>query len=140
MTYEPGHDTILIVEDEALLREMATDLFQDAGYRVFSANNADDAARFLREHDRVNVLFTDVTMPGSMSGTELAQYVANRWPRIGIVIVSGQPLADKYLSRADFITSRMKRDRYCRRYKSWRIDRGRSALETTNNLSVGTAV
>jgi DNA-binding NtrC family response regulator len=102
MTYDPAHDTILIVEDEAFLRELATDLFEDAGYRVFSANNADGAARFLREHDKVNVLFTDVSMPGSMSGTDLAQYVAKRWPKIGIVIVSGRPLADKIPPGASF--------------------------------------
>jgi CheY-like chemotaxis protein len=94
MTYDPVHDTILIVEDEALLREMATDLFEDAGYRVVTAENADDAVGFLLDHDKINVVFTDVTMPGSMNGAALARYVAQRWPKIGIIVVSGRPLDD----------------------------------------------
>jgi CheY-like chemotaxis protein len=68
MRYDSAHDAILIVEDEALLREVETYMFEDAGYRVFTAETADDAAHFLREHDKINVLFTDVNMPGSMSG------------------------------------------------------------------------
>ena len=76
MRYDSAHDAILIVEDEALLREVETYMFEDAGYRVFKAETADDAAHFLREHDKINVLFTDVNMPGSMSGTDLAQYVS----------------------------------------------------------------
>jgi DNA-binding NtrC family response regulator len=102
MRYDSAHDAILIVEDEALLREVETYMFEDAGYRVFTAETADDAAHFLREHDKINVLFTDVNMPGSMSGTDLAQYVSQRWPHIGIVIVSGQPLADNIPSGASF--------------------------------------
>jgi DNA-binding NtrC family response regulator len=102
MRYDSAHDAILIVEDEAPLREVETYMFEDAGYRVFTAETADDAAHFLREHDKINVLFTDVNMPGSMSGTDLAQYVSQRWPQIGIVIVSGQPLADNIPSDASF--------------------------------------
>jgi two-component system, response regulator PdtaR len=94
MTYDPDHDTILIVEDEALLREFTSDLFEDEGYRVVTAPNADDAVRFLLDHDKVNVVFTDVNMPGSMNGAQFAQYIAKQWPRIGIVVVSGRPLAD----------------------------------------------
>jgi DNA-binding response OmpR family regulator len=49
MRYDSAHDAILIVEDEALLREVETYMFEDAGYRVFTAETADDAAHFLRE-------------------------------------------------------------------------------------------
>jgi two-component system, response regulator PdtaR len=102
MRYDSAHDAILIVEDEALLREVETYMFEDAGYRVFTVETAHDAAHFLREHDKINVLFTDVNMPGPISETDLAQYVSKRWPRIGIVIVSGQLLADNIPSGASF--------------------------------------
>lgn len=80
---------ILIVEDEPLIRMTAVDFVEDAGFNAIEACNADEALALLHEHDDVCVLFTDVDMPGSMNGLQLANLVSKHWPPIGIVIVSG---------------------------------------------------
>jgi CheY-like chemotaxis protein len=79
---------VLIVDDDVFERLGASYMFSDAGYRVFEAGSADDALQFLESTADVRLLFTDVSMPGSMSGSDLARRVAERWPEIGIIITS----------------------------------------------------
>jgi CheY-like chemotaxis protein len=67
----------------------------DAGYRVLEAGNADEALRFLETDADIGLLFTDVGMPGSMSGANLARHVAAQWPGIGIILASGRPRPDR---------------------------------------------
>jgi CheY-like chemotaxis protein len=82
--------TILIVENEALIRiELAAQL-ADMGLRVLVACDADEAITVLDAHRDISVLLTDLTMPGSMDGVRLAHYVRNRWPPIKIVATSGR--------------------------------------------------
>ena len=80
---------VLIVEDEGLVRLLAADMLEDAGYAVLEAANADVAWRLLEERSDISVVFTDVDMPGSMNGLGLARRVAERWPHIRLVITSG---------------------------------------------------
>jgi CheY-like chemotaxis protein len=82
---------VLIVDDDVFERLGASYMFSDAGYRVFEAGSADDALQILESTADVRLLFTDVSMPGSMSGSDLARRVAERWPEIGIIITSGRP-------------------------------------------------
>jgi two-component system, response regulator PdtaR len=70
-------------------------MFLDAGYRVLEAENADEALRCFEAHPDIGLLFTDVSMPGSMSGSDLAFQVAERWPKIGIIITSARPRPNK---------------------------------------------
>ena len=70
-------------------------MFLDAGYRVLEAGDADEALRFLETNPGIQLLFTDVTMPGSLSGSDLARQVAERWPGVGIIMTSGRPRPDK---------------------------------------------
>ncbi|EAU41451.1 putative two-component response regulator protein [Fulvimarina pelagi HTCC2506] len=86
---------VLVVEDDPLLRMDAVDLVEDAGYRTHEAANADEAMQLLAENPSVRVLFTDVEMPGSMNGLELAERVHSRFPEMGIIIVSGHPKISK---------------------------------------------
>ena len=81
--------TILVVEDEALLRMYAADLLEENGFSVVEAENADTALKLLETRDDVRLLFTDVRMPGSCDGMELARKVHARWPHILLVITSG---------------------------------------------------
>jgi len=85
----------MVVDDDVLERMGAADMFQDAGYRVLQAGNADEALRLFETNTDIRVLFTDVSMPGSMSGADLALDVAKRWPAIGIIMTSGRPRPDK---------------------------------------------
>jgi two-component system, response regulator PdtaR len=81
---------VLVVEDETLIRLWAADLLQENGYSVLEANNADTALKILESRPDVKLLFTDVQMPGSLNGMELAREVHSRWPHILLVITSGR--------------------------------------------------
>jgi two-component system, response regulator PdtaR len=88
---------ILIVEDDPLLRMLAVEFVEEAGFEMLEAGDADQAIAILESHSEIAVLFTDINMPGSMDGLELALMVSNRWPAIAILIASGHvrlPLAD----------------------------------------------
>jgi CheY-like chemotaxis protein len=80
---------VLIVEDEPILRMMAVDLVENAGFQALEAANADEAVRILESRDDIRLIFTDVDMPGSMDGLRLAAHVRGRWPPIDIIITSG---------------------------------------------------
>lgn len=80
---------VLVVEDEPLVRMAAADDLQDAGFHVLEAANADVALAVLEScSDDVQVLFTDIDMPGSMNGLDLAESVQQRWPHISLLISS----------------------------------------------------
>ena len=80
----------LVVEDEPLVRMTAADELEEAGFQVLEAANADVALTVLEARsDEVQVLFTDVNMPGSMAGMALAEQVHQRWPHFWLLISSG---------------------------------------------------
>jgi CheY-like chemotaxis protein len=81
---------ILVVEDEALIRLWVADLLEEHGFSVLEAKNADAALEVLESRPDVKLLFTDVQMPGSLNGMELAHEVHARWPPILLVITSGR--------------------------------------------------
>ena len=68
----------------------AVDMVQDAGYTSIEAVDADQALAMLESRSDIALLFTDIQMPGSMDGLELAHAVHKRWPPIKIILVSGQ--------------------------------------------------
>jgi two-component sensor histidine kinase/DNA-binding NarL/FixJ family response regulator len=81
---------VLVVEDEMMLRMRAVDMIEDAGFTPVEAVNADDALAILESRSDIELLFTDIQMPGSMDGLNLAHAVHQRWPLIKIILVSGQ--------------------------------------------------
>ena len=81
---------ILVVEDEMLLRMRAVDMIEDAGYTSVEAVDADEAVAILESRSDIALLLTNIQMPGSMDGLQLAHTVHERWPPIGIILVSGQ--------------------------------------------------
>src|ERR1039458_4540746 len=82
--------TILLVEDDALLRWNAAEIAEDAGFAVLQAADADTALKLIGEHEEVGILFTDVNMPGSMNGIRLAHVVHERRPDVALIITSGE--------------------------------------------------
>jgi CheY-like chemotaxis protein len=82
--------SVLVVEDEPLLRMDAVDLFEDAGFVVHACPNADLAIDYVRDHPEIAVLFTDVDMPGSMDGLALARAVHILLPSARILVASGR--------------------------------------------------
>ena len=85
---EPAR-AILIVEDEAFIRYDLVDFFEDRGFEVFEAENADQAIALLEANATIRVVLTDVAMPGSMDGMKLGHYVRDRYPPTLLVVVSG---------------------------------------------------
>src|SRR5258708_3128388 len=81
---------VLVVEDEMMLRMRAADIVEDAGFMPVEAVNADDALAILESRSDIDLLFTDIQMPGTMDGLKLAHAVHARWPSIKIMLVSGQ--------------------------------------------------
>ncbi|MCG6112857.1 MAG: ATP-binding protein [Paracoccus sp.] len=84
-----GQETILVVEDDPLVRENVTAQLKSLGYRVHEASSGAEAIT-ITEHDYdIDLLFTDVVMPGGMSGKELAEAVAIHRPDMAILFTSG---------------------------------------------------
>lgn len=84
---------ILVVDDEVIVRIDLVDTIQDAGFPTFEASNAAEAIRLMEAHPEIQVLFTDIDMPGTMDGLKLSHYVRDRWPPVRIVITSGHVVA-----------------------------------------------
>lgn len=72
--------TVLVVEDEVIIRMDISSALEAAGFRVLEAGNADEAITILHQSPDIQVLFTDIDMPGSMDGLKLAAAVRDRWP------------------------------------------------------------
>jgi two-component system, response regulator PdtaR len=81
---------ILIVEDEYLIRTASTDAIRDAGFEVVEAANADNAIAILQSRSDIQVVFTDIHLPGSMDGAKLAHAIKHRWPPVRIIATSGR--------------------------------------------------
>lgn len=93
-----GHETVLVVEDEGPLRTVARRILKAAGYDVLTAANAEEALRIAQEvGDRIDIVFTDVVMPG-MNGGELAERLLALYPRLKVVFTSGY--TDEKLARS----------------------------------------
>lgn len=80
---------VLVVEDEPILRMMAVDLVEDAGFEAIEAASADDAVLILEVRTDIRIVFTDIDTPGSLDGMKLAACIRDRWPPIEIILTSG---------------------------------------------------
>ena len=84
-----GSETILLVEDDAAVRELVRSLLSAQGYRVLATQNADDLRKICEEHDgQIHLLVTDMVLPGT-SGREIAKQVTLLRPQIKVLFMSG---------------------------------------------------
>jgi two-component system, response regulator PdtaR len=81
--------SILIVEDEVLTGEHLEFVLREAGYEAILAGSAEEAIAVLEHRDDVYLVVTDVDLPGSLNGLQLAALVRGRWPSINIIVVTG---------------------------------------------------
>jgi two-component system, response regulator PdtaR len=97
--------TVLVVEDETLLRLLAAGALEEAGFKVVEAADAIEALELMTMHPEIRVLFTDVKMPGHFDGVDLAQLVHKRWPEVVLLITSGgvPPVEEKISEESHFI-------------------------------------
>ena len=81
--------TVLVVEDEVLVRLLVAEHLRDCGYRVIEATAAAEAVAVLQAGVPVDILFSDVQMPGAVDGFALARWVRQHHPRVRVILTSG---------------------------------------------------
>ncbi|HEY1751502.1 MAG TPA: response regulator [Caulobacteraceae bacterium] len=100
------HPTVLVVEDETMIRELLAETLRQGGCEVVEAGSGDEALAILRGSPEPDVLVTDVKMPGCVDGLELAARVRRQLPQLKVIITSGHAgacaargLADSFFSK-----------------------------------------
>jgi CheY-like chemotaxis protein len=98
------NSTILVAEDEVLVRAMIADELREQGYAVIEAISADEALAVLRSPFRVDLVLTDLRMPGSIDGAGLVSLIRSEFPFVRIVMASSEvPDAELRASLDDFV-------------------------------------
>ncbi|BCJ91111.1 histidine kinase [Terrihabitans soli] len=93
--------TVLIVDDDEQVMNVAVEMFASLGYDVLTANDATEAVDILMRDRKIDVLFSDVVMPRGMNGIELAREARMMRPDMKIILASGYPLPAIEKAKAD---------------------------------------
>jgi CheY-like chemotaxis protein len=103
LDYKRGNETILLVEDEELLRHVVVEMLSQLGYKVLGATSGKEALAVAREYTgRIDVLITDVLMPG-LPGPQLADSLRKSRPGLKVIFVSGDAEANDVLGFGDVL-------------------------------------
>jgi CheY-like chemotaxis protein len=96
---------VLVVEDEPIVRLAAMESVAEAGFTPVEAWDAAEAVRILEVRTDIQIVFTDIDMPGGLNGVQLAAAIRDRWPPINIILTSGnlRPAAELLPQRAIFL-------------------------------------
>lgn len=87
----PSRETVLVVDDEEMVRRLAARILRVQGYQVLEASGGEEAVRVLqRSSNQVNGVLTDVAMPG-LGGRQLGETILRCWPRVRVLYMSGFP-------------------------------------------------
>jgi len=98
---ETRSPAVVVVEDEILIRIMISDDLRVAGFQVFEAKNANEALAILESKSHLDLIISDVRMPGEFDGLKLAEYVRSGWPHVKIILVSAHMAAPPPTGLAD---------------------------------------
>ena len=93
-----GHETILLVEDNDVVRQTVAAQLASLGYRVVEAADGDLAAAILEREQHIDLMFSDVVMPGNLDGYALAEFAQERHPEVKVLLTSGFP-GDRFRGR-----------------------------------------
>lgn len=104
MSAQPRFLTILIVEDEPLVRLFAADVLQGAGYQIMEAEAANEALTALTSYPEIDLLLSDVLLPGTTSGLSLADWVLVNRPNMPVILSSGTGAFSRHLEGRKFVT------------------------------------
>lgn len=121
-------DVVLIVEDEPIVRMSISDALLQASFQVLASSNGTEALELIAKHPHILAVVSDLAMPGSIDGYELAREVHRRWPHIGLVLVSGQmePLKLHFPQGAFFLPKPFKTSTLLRLLRDFAERRGPS--------------
>ncbi|MEQ7920148.1 PAS domain-containing protein [Xanthomonas sp. WHRI 1810A] len=89
IAFAGGHETILVVEDDDAVRATSVELLQQAGYNTLVAAHGDDAMAILRSGAMIDLIFTDVVMPGLIKSSDLAIWARQQSPQVPVLFTSG---------------------------------------------------
>lgn len=81
--------TVLVVEDDEIFRSLVTQAISLLGVSVIDCRSADEALPLLESSTSIALVMTDICMPGSIDGLELAQVIWSRWPDLPVILTSG---------------------------------------------------
>jgi PAS domain S-box-containing protein len=95
-------ETVLVVEDDANVRQVTVSTLESLGFSVSEARSGNEAADMLRSGHDVQIVLSDVKMPG-MTGVELARLVKEQWPSVNVLLTSGYVEAEERVDEFDFI-------------------------------------
>jgi signal transduction histidine kinase/CheY-like chemotaxis protein len=88
-TLDTVSETVLVVEDDSGVRALACAMLRDLGYTVLEASNGDQALAMLAAGDDIDIVFSDIIMPGATNGLDIAREVISRRPDLGVILTSG---------------------------------------------------
>jgi len=86
-----GTETVLVVDDDQIVRATVASMLEDFGYTVLLAQNGAEALAILERGTKIDLLFTDVVMPGTISGRQLAERAVEIVPTLKVLFTSGYP-------------------------------------------------
>jgi DNA-binding NtrC family response regulator len=92
-----GHkeaSTVLVVEDEILVRMPVAEFLRDSGYRVIEASGATEAQMVIQSGEPVEVVFSDINLLGEMNGIDLAKWIKRKYPDVIMILTSGVTTVD----------------------------------------------
>ena len=115
-----GKEIILVVEDEAVVREVVAEYLPNLGYKVLVAEDGRKALKIIDENKDINLLFTDIVMPGGIGGTELAKLAKEKLPNLKVLLTSGYPkntLTDHQISTEDHLMKPFKLDELAKKIR-----------------------
>jgi len=88
---QPARETVLVVDDEEMVRRLAVRMLLGQGYRVLEAKSGDDAVRILQRGSQgIDGVLTDLAMPG-IGGRQLGETIFSCWPKVRVIYMSGFP-------------------------------------------------
>jgi len=102
-----GNETILIVDDEVELASVARSILDTLGYTTICVSSGNEAMRVLENNSAIDLVFSDIVMPGGMSGLDLADAMAMQYPAVKILLTSGFTADAKHSDRAEYLIQNM---------------------------------
>jgi DNA-binding NtrC family response regulator len=100
---EAAPHSVLVIEDELYIRLLLADELREAGFRVVEAAHADEALAWLRAGGEVDLVFSDITMPGALNGLDLARWLRENHPALPVILTSGNAVPRREDGLAGFI-------------------------------------